>query len=235
MRSPSLLLCASRALCVLGMTSSSFAAVTEVVISAETIRDFGETSAQYTDFVRDTDASNGLAFKFTGGGIIPLRPDPEAWWKLEFWCDAGTYFIWARGKSDFSTGTDSFWLQFDDQLDTDDHTANPDRRGRGVGNWRDFVRPGIYKWNKIVVKWRAKYTGLHIVRVHPRESPHFLDQLLISQDQEDRPRDRPWPTEFPRKDPRIAPREGPPVVPIRDRRAVGSRETLATTWGVQKK
>ena len=202
MRSPSLLFCALMALCVISMAPNSFAAVTEVVISAETIRDFGTKSPQYTEFVQDTDASNGLAFKFTGGGTNPLRPDPEAWWELEFWCDAGTYFIWARGKSNFSTGTDSFWLQFDDQLDTDDHTANPDWRGHGVGNWLDFVRPGIYKWNKTVVTWRAKYTGLHIVRVQPREASHFIDQLLISQDQEDRPRDRPWPTEFPRKDPR---------------------------------
>lgn len=235
MRLPSLLICVLVAPCVVGITFNSFAAVTEVVISAETIRDFGNRSPQNTAFVRDADASNGLAFNFTGGGARPMPLDPVAWWEVEFWCDAGTYFIWANGKSDFNNGTDSFWLQFDDQLDTDDHTANPDWRGRGLGNWRDFARAGIYKWGRMVVTWTTKDTGLHIVRAQARETPHFLDQLLISQDREDKPRDRPWPTEFPRKDPRIVPRENPPAVPIKDRRAVGSRETLATTWGALKK
>ena len=235
MRVPSLFFCTLMALCVVGMAASSFAEVTEVVISAETIRNFGKTSPKHTAFVRDADASNGLAFQFTGGGWRPLPPELIAWWEVEFWCDAGTYFIWARGKSDLSGGTDSFWLQFDDQLDTNDHTANPDWMGRGVGNWRDFAHPGVYKWSRRVIKWTTKDTGLHIVRSQARESPHFLDQLLLSQDREDKPRDIPWPTEFPRKDPRLAPREDPPAIPIKDWRVVGSKETLATIWGALKR
>ena len=221
MRAPSLLICTLMALCVVGIGSSSFAAITEVVISAETIRDFGETSPQNTAFVQDADASNGLAFQFIGGANFSLVANPTAWWEVEFWCEAGTYHIWARGKSDGNVGTDSFWLQFDDQIGTTDHTADPDFTFRGLGNWRDVVDAGIYKWLSqgtpplTVVEWKAKESGLHRVRAQPRQHPHFLDQLLLSQDQDEQPDDDPWPTEFPRKDPR-------------------AMETLATTWDALK-
>ena len=221
MRAPSLLICTLMALCVVGIASSSFAAITEVVISAETIRDFGETSPQNTAFVQDPDASNGLAFQFIGGANNPPVANPTAWWEVEFWCEAGTYYIWARGKSDGNTATESFWLQFDDQIGTTDHTADPDFMGRGLGNWRDVFDAGIYKWLSqgvpplTVVEWKAKESGLHRVRAQPRQQPHFLDQLLFSQDQDEQPDDDPWPTEFPRKDPR-------------------AMETLATTWDALK-
>ena len=79
---------------------------------------------------------------------------------------------------------------------------------RGLGNWRDVFDAGIYKWISqgvpplTVVKWTAKEDGLHRVRAQPRQAPHFLDQLLISQHQDERPVDHAWPTEFPRRDPR---------------------------------
>ena len=107
MRAPSLLIYTLMALCVVGMASSSFAAITEVIISAETIKNFGETSAQNTAFVPDTNASNGLAFQFTGGATDPPVAEPTAWWQVEFWCEAGTYYIWARGKSDGDALTDA--------------------------------------------------------------------------------------------------------------------------------
>ena len=225
MRAPSLLICTLMAICVLGMASSSSAAITEVVISAETIKDFGETSPENTAFARDADASNGLAFQFIGGAVNPPVENPEAWWEVEFWCDEGTYYIWARGKSDGNTGTDAFWLQFNDQIGSTNHTADPDFLGRGLGNWRDVFDAGIYKWisqgvpPETVVEWEAKERGLHKVRSSPRQAPHSLDQLLMSQDQDERPDDDPWETEFPRKDPR----------------SVESKGKLATTWGILKR
>lgn len=225
MRVRSLLICTLMALCVLGMTANSFAAITEVVISAETIKDYGETSPENTAFARDADASNGLAFQFIGGAVNPPVENPTAWWEVEFWCDEGTYYIWARGKSDGNTGTDAFWLQFNDQIGTTNHTADPDFLGRGLGNWRDVFDAGIYKWisqgvpPETVVEWEAKERGLHKVRSSPRQAPHSLDQLLISQDQDERPDDDPWETEFPRKDPR----------------SVESKGKLATTWGILKR
>lgn len=224
MRGLSLFACTLMALCVIGMTSSSFAAITEVVISAETIKDYGETSPENTAFARDADASNGLAFQFIGGSANPPVADPAAWWQVEFWCDEGTYYIYARGKSDGNTGTDAFWLQFDNQIGTTEHTADPDFMGRGLGNWRDVFDAGIYKWLSqgvpplTIVEWEAKERGLHTIRSQPRQHPHSLDQLLLSQDQDELPDDDPWPTEFPRKDPR----------------AVESKGKLATTWGILK-
>ena len=198
---------------VIGTVSSSVTAITEVVISAETIRDFGETSPQNTAFVRDADASNGLAFQFTGGANNPPVANPTAWWEVEFWCEAGTYYIWARGKSDGNNQTDAFWLQFDDQIGTTDHTADPDFVNFGLGNWRDVFDAGIYKWLSqgippfTVVTWTTNRTGLHRVRAQARQTPHYLDQLLISQHQDEQPADTAWPTEFPRRDPRIATNE----------------------------
>ena len=182
-------------------------AQTEVVISAETIRDFGKTSSENIAFVRDADASNGLAFQFIGGASARPVANPTAWWEVEFWCEAGTYYIWARGKSDGDTGTESFWLQFDDQIGTTDHTADPDFMGRGLGNWRETFHAGIYNWVSqgvpplTVVMWTTNRTGLHRVRAQPRQNPHYLDQLLISQHQNQQPGNTAWPTEFPRRDP----------------------------------
>ena len=182
-------------------------AQTEVVISAETIRNFGKTSSENIAFVRDADASNGLAFQFIGGANNPLVANPTAWWEVEFWCEAGTYYIWARGKSDGDTGTEAFWLQFDDQISTTDHTADPEFMGRGLGNWREMFDAGIYGWASQgvpplkVVMWTTNRTGLHRIRAQPRQTPHYLDQLLISQHQNQQPGNTAWPTEFPRRDP----------------------------------
>ena len=182
-------------------------AQTEVVISAETIRDFGKTSSENIAFVRDADASNGLAFQFIGGANNPLVANPTAWWEVEFWCEAGTYYIWARGKSDGDTGTEAFWLQFDDQIGTTDHTADPEFMGWGLGNWRETFDAGIYGWASQgvpplkVVMWTTNRTGLHRIRAQPRQTPHYLDQLLISQHQNQQPGNTAWPTEFPRRDP----------------------------------
>ena len=147
-------------------------AQTEVVISAETIRDFGKTSSENIAFVIDADASNGLAFQFIGGAANPPVANPTAWWEVEFWCEAGAYYIWARGKSDGDTGTEAFWLQFDDQIGTTDHTADPEFMGNGLGNWRESVDAGIYSWASQgvpplkVVRWTTNRTGLHRVRAH---------------------------------------------------------------------
>ena len=224
MKAPSLFICTIMALCVIGMASSSFAVIDEVVISAETIKNFGEISPENTGFARDADASNGLAFQWSGGAANPPVEKPTAWFKVEFWCEAGTYFIWVRGKTDGNTGTDALWLQFDDQIGTLEHTADPDFLGRGLGNWGDVFDPGTYKWisqgvpPETVVEWEAKERGLHTMLSQPRQVPHFIDQILLSQDQDERPDDDPWETEFPRKDPR----------------AVESKGKLATTWGILK-
>ena len=223
MRARSLLLCTLMALCI-GITSNGFAAIEEVVISAETIQNFGEISPENTGFARDADASNGLAFQWTGGAANPPVENPTAWFTVEFFCEAGDYFVWVRGMTDGNTGTDALWLQFDDQIGTLNHTADPDFLGRGLGNWGDVFDPGTYKWisqgvpPETVVEWEAKERGLHTMLSQPRQVPHFIDQILLSQEQDERPDDEAWETEFPRKDPRSVDRKG----------------KLATTWGILK-
>jgi len=197
----------------------------EIVISAETVRDFGEMSPENIEIVEDADASNGLALKWTGGGNIPAVAEPTAWFKAEFLAEAAEYFIWIRCKTDSDDQTDSNWMQFDDQIGTDQHTADKDAPERGLGNWRDVFDAGVYKWASqdvpppSVVSVKFKEPGLHTLRMQPRQVPHFIDQVLLSQDQDERPEDDPWPWD-PTRDPRVFP--------------VDPREKLATTWGKVK-
>ncbi|MBM3237840.1 hypothetical protein FJZ31_16245, partial [Candidatus Poribacteria bacterium] len=88
--------------------------VTNIVISAETVRDFGEMSPENIGIVKDKDASNGLVLGWTGGANNPAIAAPTAWFKVEFFADAVEYFIWVRVKSAGDTSTDSLWFQFDD-------------------------------------------------------------------------------------------------------------------------
>lgn len=186
--------------------SSSEAAIREIVLSAETIRDFGELSKQNVEIVKDAAASNGLAIHFTGGANNPPLPNPTAWFQVKFRADAAKYFIWVRGKSDGDTSTDSLWFQFNEQIGTSEHTAHPDAPDRGLGNWRDAFPAGKYAWGSQevppagVVTVTFKNAGIHTLLVQPRQVPHSIDQILLSQTQEKRPDDKPWPSD-PKRNP----------------------------------
>jgi hypothetical protein len=199
--------------------------VTNIVISAETVRDFGEMSPENIGIVEDEDASNGLALGWTGGASNPAVAAPTAWFKVEFFADAAEYFIWVRARSDGDTSTDSLWFQFDDQIGTDKNTADKDAPDRGLGNWRDVFDAGVYVWASqdvpppTVVSVKFQERGLHTLLVQPRQVPHFIDQVLLSKDQDERPDDEPWPWN-PARDPRVLP--------------VESRGKLATTWASLK-
>ena len=145
------------------------------------------------------------------------------YFEIEFMADAAEYFIWIRGKCDGNTGTDALWFQFDDQIGTLKHTADKDAPGRGLGNWRDHFDAGVYKWGSqevppptvVTVKFNKK--GLHKVRVQPRQVPHNIDQILLSQDQDERPEDDPMDADI-GKDPSAVEKEG----------------KLGATWGALK-
>ncbi|MBI1924580.1 hypothetical protein HYR99_10045 [Candidatus Poribacteria bacterium] len=208
-----------------GVTSpNAIAKITDIVISAETVKNFGEMSPKTVEIVPDPKASNGLALKWVSGANNPPVPNPTAWFKVEFRADAAEYFIWIRGKSDGDTGTDALWLQFDDQIGTDKHTAFPGAEGRGLGNWRDVFDAGVYKWGSQevpppgVVSVKFNKAGLHTLLAQPRQVPHFIDQIWLSQDQDDRP-----PDDNPVKwDPR------------KDLRPVDPKGKIAITWGKLK-
>ena len=171
------------------------AAISEIVISAETVRDFGQKSPENVEFVNDPDASHGLAISFTGGANGNPVPQPTSWIEVEFRADAAEYFIWLRGKSNGDTGTDSTWFQFDDQIGTDKHTAFPGAEARGIGNWRDVFDAGIWVWagQEVpppgVISVKFKLAGPHKIRVQPRQTPHLVDQIWLSLEQDERPPD----------------------------------------------
>jgi len=204
---------------------------TNIVISAETVRDFGEMSEENVEIVEDADASNGFAIHWTGGAVAEADlGNPEkvvAWFKVEFFADAAEYFIWIRGRTapDGDTGVDSVWVQFDNQIGTGQHTADKDAPSRGLGNWRDVFDAGIYKWGsqevppQSVVSVKFKEKGLHTILMTPRQVPHFIDQVLLSQDQDEYPDDEPWEWDATR-DPKVYP--------------VDRQGKLTTTWGMLK-
>ena len=203
---------------------------TDIVISAETVRDFGELSEENVELVDDEDASNGLAFQFTGGDNIPAVAEPTAWFKVEFFAEAAEYFIWVRAKSDGDTSTDSLWVQFDSQIGTLETTADKDAPDRGLGNWRDVFDAEIYVWASqdvpppTVISVKFKKEGLHTILLQPRQVPHFIDQVLLSQDQDERPDEEPW-----EWDPTIDPREEPDPY-----QAADPQGKLTTSWGKLK-
>lgn len=188
------------------LVTSSEAAIKEIVLSAETIRDFGELSPQNVEIVKDAEASHGLALRFTGGANNPPLANPTAWFRVKFRADAAPYYIWIRGKSDGDTSTDSLWFQFDEQIGTPQHTAHPDAPDRGLGNWLDVFPAGKYVWGSQevpparVVSVTFKNAGIHTLLVQPRQVPHFVDQILLSQTQEKRPDEKPWPSD-PKRNP----------------------------------
>ena len=192
---------------------------TNIVISAETIRDFGEMSQENIRIVKDHEASHGLALEFTGGDNIPAVAEPTVWFRIEFLADAAEYFVWIRAKTDGDTLTDSTWIQFDDQIGTDQHTADKIAPERGLGNWRDAFDEGVYVWASqdapppSVVSVEFEEQGLHTLLMQPRQVPHFIDQVLLSQEQDERPKDEPWPWN-----------------PARNPHAVAQQGKLATTW-----
>jgi hypothetical protein len=212
-------------------------AQTDIVISAETVRDFGKMSPANVEIVDDPDASNGLAIEFTGGANNPPIPEPTAWFEVEFKAEAAEYFVWMRGKSNGDTSTDADWFQFDDQIGTANHTADPNALARGIGNWRDVFPAGVWIWSSqevpppTIVTVKFAKAGLHKLKVQPRQVPHRIDQIWFSQDQDERPEDDPvdWdPAIDPRLD--LAPIDGGGV-PVGDPRPVDSRGKLTTTWG----
>ena len=174
------------------------AGIPEIVISAETIQAFGKMSDE-VEIVDDADASNGKALRWRDDAKANNPPiaEPTAWFEVEFAAEAAEYFLWIRGKADGDTGTDADWIQFDDQIGTDKHTADKDAPGRGLGNWRDAFDAGVYIWGSqevpppTVVSVKFVKAGLHKLRMQPRQVPHHIDQILLSQDQDERPDDDP--------------------------------------------
>ncbi len=168
-----------------------------LVLSAEVVLDFRSITTMTKDgvvIVDDPDASLGKAIEFQSGANNPLSANPTVYFEMEFTAPAGLYYIWVRAKSDGDTGTDSMWIQFDDEIGTDKGNRFP---ARGIGNWLDVFPAGKYVWasNEVippdgptVESFTFEKGGKHKLRTQPRQVPHRIDQIWLSTTQKERPK-----------------------------------------------
>ena len=131
--------------------------------------------------VKDDEASNGRAIEFFSGANQRAESQPTVYVEMRFSAPAGRYFVWLRGKSDINSGyTDSVWLQVDDQIGTS-------TRSLRLGNWLDIHPAGIYAWasdNDDPIAIELTHSGYHKIRIQPRQTPHRIDQIWLSQSQQ---------------------------------------------------
>ena len=168
------------------------AEIRNVVVGAEHFRDFGEISPANVEIVDNDDAWHGLAVDVTGGvvgaGKLPPQAKPDAWARIEIVADAGEYYLWIRGKS-INPDSDSVWIQFDDEIGTDDHQA-PDI---GFANWWD-TQGDKFAWCSDQTTGTTvtfDKVGKHEMLMQPRQAPYIFDQIWLSMDQKAHPDDDP--------------------------------------------
>jgi hypothetical protein len=150
---------------------------TDIILNSESITDRSSTGVRV---VEDEETSIGRAIEFSSGANERVESKPKVYVEMRFSAPAGRYIIWLRGKTDINSGyTDSVWLQVDDQIGT--HT-----RSVRLGNWLDVHPAGVYGWagdtdDPIAIE--LKHTGDHKIRIQPRQTPHRIDQIWLSQSQ----------------------------------------------------
>ena len=98
---------------------------------------------------------------------------------MRFSAPAGLYTVWLRGKCDKDGYADSVWLQVDDQI------GNQTKAIR-AGNWLEVYPVGAYGWagdmdNSLTIE--LNNSGDHTIRIQPRQTPHRIDQIWLSQSQ----------------------------------------------------
>ena len=153
----------------------------DIVFNADSITDQSTTGVKV---VEDQEASIGRAFELVSGGSQSISAEPNVHVDIQFSAPAGRYFVWIRGKSDVDSElTDSVWLQVDNQIGT--------RKGSvHLGNWNTFCPVGVYAWASdvhIPYVILLKHTGNHTIRIQPRQTPHRIDQIWLSQRQQQIP------------------------------------------------
>ena len=149
----------------------------DILLNAESITDRSPTGVRV---INDEEASSGRAIEFYSGANQRAVSQPEVYIEMRFSAPAGRYFVWLRGKTDIDSGyTDSVWLQVDNQIGTRTRSVR-------MGNWLDVHPAGVYGWagdtdDPIAVV--LKHTGEHTIRIQPRQTPHRIDQIWLSQSQ----------------------------------------------------
>jgi hypothetical protein len=150
----------------------------DILLNAESITDKSLTGIEV---VNDQEASIGKAIEFSNGANQRAESQPTVFFEMRFSAPAGRYFVWLRGKTVIDNGyTDSVWAQVDDQIGTQSQSVR-------LGNWWDVHPAGVYGWasdtdNPITVV--LKHSGEHTIRIQPRQIPHRIDQIWLSQSQD---------------------------------------------------
>jgi PKD repeat protein len=138
------------------------------------------------------------------GGSRLLNPDlgvvkstaplikPKLYFEMTFYAEAGAaYRLWVRGKADNNSPyNDSFFVQFSDSVDS---TNNPVYRTNTtdatVVNLEDCSGCGLSGWGWQDNGWGVgvmgpliyfESTGIHTIRIQPREDGFSLDQVVLS-------------------------------------------------------
>jgi len=153
----------------------------DIVLNADSIIKQSTTGVQV---VEDQQASIGRSIELSSGGMQRIAPEPDVYFDIQFSAPPGRYFVWIRGKSDVEGElTDSIWLQLDNQIGT--------RKGSvHLGNWNTIHPVGVYAWASdvhipyIII---LKHNGNHAIRIQPRQIPHRIDQIWLSQSQQQIP------------------------------------------------
>lgn len=148
----------------------------DIVLNSKSISSKSSAGVQ---IVHDNDASMGQAIEFSSGANMKAKPRPDVYVEVRFSAPEGLYNIWLRGKCDSDGYADSVWLQVDDQIGTQTKSIR-------AGNWIDVHPAGAYGWagdseNPVTIK--LMHNGEHTIRIQPRQSPHRIDQILLSQSQ----------------------------------------------------
>jgi glucan biosynthesis protein C len=147
---------------------------TDIILNSESITDRSSTGIHV---VKDEEASIGRAIEFISGANQRAESQPKVYIEMRFSAPAGRYIVWLRGKSDINSGyTDSVWLQVDDQIGIRTRSVR-------LGNWLDVHPAGVYGWASDTddpIAIELKYTGDHMIRIQPRQTPHRIDQIWLS-------------------------------------------------------
>ena len=147
-----------------------------------------------TRVLGDDEASIGMVLEIAlpANKPGPLK-DPISYAESLFYARAGTYFLYVRGTGP-NGGADAVWLQFDEDIGTEERRGNDQKWG--MGNWLDANPANEYAWSSAnptgdfatnPVQITFDRDGMHRVRIQGRQGPVKLDQIWLSQEQKEVP------------------------------------------------
>lgn len=165
-----------------GSGSPQTAGPNAIVLSAATAEVFGDVKT-----VQDRNAQGGVALRFGRGPRRKPKPRSKDAARFRFEAaNAGTYYVWLRGKSSKGKRADSVWVAL----------AKPGKseqlvHSNGMGHFRDGLPAGAFAWSSVSpahppAKLRLSAGPQELV-LTPREGPVLIDQVVLSRVWRERP------------------------------------------------